>query len=265
METPKYQYLYGPVSSWRFGKSLGIDPISRPEKICTFDCIYCQAGKTQIFAKEREVFVLTEDLIEELRSLPPMKLDTITFAGNGEPTLAKNLGEMIEQIKSFRSEKITVITNASLIHHPDVQEDLLLADQVVAKLDAFSEASLDAVNQPIPNVLMEHIVQGLKNFRRLYRGRLALQIMFVEANRKFAEAIAKIVCKIHPDEVEINTPLRECAVKPLDFETIQAITDLFKRICPKTIQIRQVYERERQASRPICRQATEKRRGKETL
>lgn len=265
MKIQKYKYIYGPVSSWRLGRSLGIDPISRSQKICTFDCVYCQAGKTQVFGQEREIFISTEDLIEEIQSLPAMELDTITFAGNGEPTLAQNLGEMIEQIKSFRKEKVTVITNASLMNRKDVQEDLLLADQVVAKLDAFSEASLDTVNQPMPNVLMEHIIHGLKDFRRLYQGHLALQIMFIRKNQKFAEAIAKIVFKIHPDEVEINTPLRECAVAPLDPKAIQEITNVFQKVCGKAFTIRHVYEHKRKPIHPICKYATEKRRGKENL
>jgi wyosine [tRNA(Phe)-imidazoG37] synthetase (radical SAM superfamily) len=264
MATPKYNYIYGPVSSWRLGRSLGIDPISQPEKTCTFDCVYCQAGATQTFPKEREVFVPTEDLIEEVESLPPMELDTITFAGNGEPTLAKNLGEMIEGIKAFRKEKITVITNASLIHHKDVQEDLLLADRVMAKLDAFSEASLDAVNQPMPNVLMQHIIQGLKDFRHLYHGCLVLQIMFIEANKPYALQIAEIVNAIRPDEVEINTPLRKCAVKPLSPKDIRSIAAHFKKICGPAILVRHVYEAPRKKSKPLCLKSTERRRGKET-
>ncbi|HOW58440.1 MAG TPA: radical SAM protein [Candidatus Omnitrophota bacterium] len=263
MEQARYKYIYGPVASWRFGKSLGIDPISRPEKTCTFDCVYCQAGKTRVFPKAREIFIPTEDLLEEVQSLPPMDLDTITFAGNGEPTLAKNLGEMIEGIKSFRNEKITVITNASLINQKDVQEDLLLADLVVAKLDAFSEASLNDVNQAMPNVLMHHIIQGLKDFRRIYRGRLALQIMFIDANKKYAAQIADIVKEIRPDEIEINTPLRACAVKPLPERDILEITACFTKIGVESFRIRHVYEAPKKTSSPICPQSTERRRGKE--
>lgn len=263
MKYSHYQYLYGPVSSWRFGNSLGIDPISRPEKVCTFDCVYCQAGRTEVFPQEREVFVVTEDLMEEIQALPPMFLDTITFAGNGEPTLAKNLGEMIEAVKALREEEITVITNASLIHRRDVQEDLLLADLVVVKLDAFSKASFDQINQPVSYVLMNHIIQGLKDFRRLYRGRLALQIMFIEANKKYASQIGAIVNEIDPDEVEINTPTRQCAEKPLSVEEITGIAAFFKKTCDSSVLVRHVYEAQIQKSDPFCPSATEKRRGKE--
>ena len=112
MEPPKYKYIYGPVSSWRLGRSLGIDPISSFQKTCTFDCVYCQSGRTEVFSTRREVFVPTEALIQELNSLPEVSIDYITFAGNGEPTLAKNLGGMIRAVKIIRREKIAVITNS---------------------------------------------------------------------------------------------------------------------------------------------------------
>jgi len=263
MEQPKYKYIYGPVSSWRLGRSLGIDPISSFQKTCTFDCVYCQAGRTEIFTEQREVFVPTESLIRELHSLPDVPLDYITFAGNGEPTLAKNLGEMIRAIKLIRKEKIAVITNASLIDRKDVVEDLLLADLVEAKLDASSVASFKAVNQPMPEVLWENIVEGLKSFRKIYQGHLTLQVMFVASNKACAAAIAKIAHQIGPNEVEINTPLRVCAVKPLSIEEITEITAIFRGICGAGIKVRSVYEEKREKSRPFCQPSTERRRGKE--
>jgi wyosine [tRNA(Phe)-imidazoG37] synthetase (radical SAM superfamily) len=265
MEQPKYKYIYGPVSSWRLGRSLGIDPISSFQKICTFDCVYCQAGRTEVFSAQREVFISTEALIHELRSVPATPVDYITFAGNGEPTLAKNLGEMIRAVRMVRNEKIAVITNASLIDRKDVVEDLLLADLVEAKLDASSAASFKAINQPMPEIRWEDIVEGLKAFRKLYRGHLTLQVMFVAGNKACAAAIAKIAHQIGPDEVEINTPLRACAVKPLSVEDIEEITAIFRGICGAKIQVRSVYEAKREKSRPFCQSSTERRRGKETL
>ncbi|MFA7255323.1 MAG: radical SAM protein [Candidatus Omnitrophota bacterium] len=263
MEAPKYKYIYGPVSSWRLGRSLGIDPISSFQKTCTFDCVYCQAGKTEVLSSTREVFVPTEALIHELNSLPEVPLDYITFAGNGEPTLAKNLGEMIRAVKMVRKEKIAVITNASLIDRKDVVEDLLLADLVEAKLDASSAASFKAVNQPMPEILWEDIVEGLKAFRKVYKGHLTLQVMFIASNKACAAALAKIAHQIGPDEIEINTPLRRCAVQPLSIEDIEEITAVFRGICGDKIKVRSVYEKKREKSQPFCHPSTERRRGKE--
>lgn len=263
MEQPQYKYIYGPVFSWRIGRSLGIDPISSFQKVCTFDCVYCQAGRTEIFSSAREVFVPTEALIHELRSLPDVPVDCITFAGNGEPTLAKNLGEMIRAVKMIRPEKIVVITNASLIDRQDVVEDLLLADLVEAKLDASSEASFQGVNQPMSEILWDDLVPGLKSFRKIYKGHLTLQLMFVPSNKGCAAMMAKIAHEIGPDDVEINTPLRASPVKPLSIEEIEQITAIFRGICGDRIRVRSVYEAKREKSRPFSQPSTERRRGKE--
>jgi wyosine [tRNA(Phe)-imidazoG37] synthetase (radical SAM superfamily) len=264
MKQSQYNYIYGPVTSWRIGRSLGIDPISSSEKTCTFDCVYCQAGRTEVLPKDRTVFVPTEALMKEIRSLPDLAADYITFAGNGEPTLAKNLGEMIRAVKMFRKEKIAVITNASLIGRTDVREDLLRADLVEVKLDAPSPESLRRVNRPMPEILFEGILNGIETFRKTYKGHLTLQVMFVASNKACAGDIAKIALKIGPDEIEINTPLRACAVKPLSPEELAQVTETFRKICGDKIKIRSVYEAKREKSKPICRHATERRRGKET-
>lgn len=265
MEHSKYKYIYGPVSSWRLGLSLGIDPLSCRHKTCTFDCIYCQAGKTEVFPRDRGIFVPTATLIEELRSLPEVSIDYITFAGNGEPTLAANLGEMICEVRRLRKEKIAVITNASLLDREDVRQDLLQADLVEAKLDAHAAGLFKKVNRAMPGVSLEKIVGSLKAFREIFRGHLALQVMFVASNKAHAAEIAALAREIGPDEVEINTPLRESAVKPLPPEVIAAITDIFRKVCGAGIRVRSVYEAAREKSRPFNQKATEKRRGKENI
>ena len=246
MGNSKYKYIYGPVSSWRLGRSLGIDPLSCQHKTCTFDCIYCQAGKTEVFPGDRGVFVPTATLIEELRSLPEVSIDYITFAGNGEPTLADNLGEMIREVRLLRKEKIAVITNASLLDREDVRQDLLLADLVEAKLDAHAAGSFKTVNRAMPGVSLEEIVGSLKAFRKVFKGHLALQVMFVESNRAHATEIAGLARDIGPDEVEINTPLRERAAKPLPPEAIEEITGILCRVCGPGIRVRSVYGGERE-------------------
>ncbi len=265
MESSKYKYIYGPVSSWRIGRSLGIDPISSFQKTCTFDCIYCQSGRTEVFSCEREVFVPTDEVIRELRSVPDVAVDYITFAGNGEPTLAKNLGEMIRAVRMVRSEKIAVITNASLIDRKDVQQDLLLADRVEAKLDAASPDSFKKVNRPMFDVIFENILQGLSGFRKIYKGQLVIQAMFTAANKAEAPRIAAMALEIRPDEIEINTPLRVSPAKPLPPEDIAEITAIFRKACGDRIKVRSVYEAKLEESRPFSRPATERRRGKENL
>jgi wyosine [tRNA(Phe)-imidazoG37] synthetase (radical SAM superfamily) len=263
MDKHHYKYIYGPVSSWRLGKSLGVDPISSGKKTCSFDCVYCQAGSTEEIELERKVFVPTHDLISELQKVPSVPLDFITFAGNGEPTLAKNLGDMIREIRKIRPEKIAVITNAARIDREDVQKDLALADVVVAKMDACNEDALYVINHPASGILFRHIFEGLKSFRKMYKGQLALQVMFVKANRGLAKEIAKLAVEIAPDEVELNTPLRASKEMPLSPAEMETVTKAFRETCGK-IPVKSVYEMKREKSSPFCQHSTEMRRGKET-
>lgn len=213
----KYKYVYGPVSSWRLGRSLGIDLVYTGRgKVCSFDCVYCQAGKTRILTDRRNVFIPTDKVTEEINSLPRLKIDCITFSGAGEPTLAKNLGDTIKKIRKTRKTaktKIAVLTNASLIYKKDVQNDLSLADFVIVKLDAHREELFSKIDRPIKKIKFERIIKGLKVFRARYKGKLALQIMFTGENKNFAKHIARLARKFKPDEIQINTPLRPCSVR----------------------------------------------------
>ncbi|MFA4991417.1 MAG: radical SAM protein [Candidatus Omnitrophota bacterium] len=226
MAEPKY--IFGPVFSWRLGVSLGIDPISQAGKVCTFDCVYCQLGETKTFSDKRKVFVPTKEILAELRSAPKRKIDYITFSSSGEPTLAANLGEIIREIRKIRKEKIAVITNSSLIDREDARRDLALADFVLVKLDAHNEGLFRDINRPMPGVRFSGIINGIKEFRAFYKGRLALQVMFVGKNKDSAAEIAGFAKKLGIGEVQINTPLRECGERPLSKEEIKEIKKYFK-------------------------------------
>ncbi len=254
-----YKYIYGPVPSWRLGSSLGIDPVSQKEKICSFDCVYCQIGRTKFFSSERKVFIPVSGVIEEINSLPELHIDYITFSGSGEPTLAGNLGQMIEEIKKTRKERIAVITNSSLIDRKDVQRDLMSSDFVIAKLDAPSKDIFKAVNNPIETIEFDVVVEALKKFRKIYKGKLALQVMFISQNRHTACSIAEIAKEINPDEVQINTPLRPCGISPLSKGELDVIEGYFKGL--NTIS---VYKAEHIKVEPVSKGDTLRRRGKIT-
>lgn len=223
-----FQHIYGPLYSWRLGVSLGIDPLSTKEKICNFDCVYCQLGKTPRLHNERKEFVSPRAVIEEIDSLPPLRIDHFTFSGRGEPTLAKNLGKMIQTLKERQKGRIAVITNSALLHQEDVQKDLFLADYVIAKLDACNQKTLADIDKAAAEISFEKIVSGIKSFKRGFKGRLAVQIMFIEQNKSYARPIADIVRDIAPDEVQLDTPLRACALKPLTREDLEEVKKYFK-------------------------------------
>jgi len=252
-----YKYIYGPVPSWRLGSSLGIDPISKNEKVCTFDCIYCQLGKTKSFNCKRKIFIPVVKIIKELKSLPPVKIDYITFSGRGEPTLAENLGDMIKTVRKIRKEKIAVLTNSSLMDREDVRKDLSLADVVVCKLDAPSQYVFEIVNAPMKGFKIEGIINAIKEFKSFYKRKLALQIMFIEENRQYASEIASMARYIGPDEVQLNTPLRPCGVKALTKSGMGAMEKYFS-----SLNVVSVYGAKRKDVEPISSENTLKRRGK---
>jgi wyosine [tRNA(Phe)-imidazoG37] synthetase (radical SAM superfamily) len=219
--------IYGPVSSWRLGKSLGIDLLSNKGKTCSFDCVYCQLGMTIHPEVERKEFVSLDRLARELKAAEGTAADYATFSGMGEPSLASNLGEAISLVKSALKLPVAVLTNSSLIPKEDVRRELALADVVVAKVDAPTEELFRKINRPIRSQTLAEILKALQLFREEYHGKLALQMMFLEANRDYAAGMAKIAEQLSPDEVQINTPLRPCGVTPLTAKEVAAIAREF--------------------------------------
>jgi wyosine [tRNA(Phe)-imidazoG37] synthetase (radical SAM superfamily) len=215
--------IYGPVPSWRLGKSLGIDLLSTHGKTCSFDCIYCQLGRTAHPAVARKDYVSLDRLAQELRAVEGVAADYATFSGVGEPSLASNLGEAIALVKSVLRLPVAVLTNSSLMTRVNVRHELSLADVVVAKVDAPNEELFHGINRPIIRETLDEILEALQMFREQYRGKLALQMMFVEANKGYAADMAKVAEELSPDEVQINTPLRPCAVSPLPPEEVTVI------------------------------------------
>ena len=215
--------VYGPVASWRLGRSLGIDLLNTRSKVCSFNCVYCQLGETTQFIVEPREFISLEQLTSEIELLSPIKADYATFSGMGEPTLASNLGEAIEHARSILDLPVAVLTNSSLMFREDVRQQLAHADTVVAKLDVPSEELFAMVNRPAPGLHFNQIEDGIRRFRDEYRGKLALQVMFIEANKDYASEIAELARQISPDEVQINTPLRPCSVRPLPSKNIAKV------------------------------------------
>lgn len=202
--------VYGPVRSWRFGESLGIDPIYEIST-CSFNCIYCQLGNIQNITAEVKEYVPTEkvksDFIDMLKS--GKNIDVITYSGSGEPTLASNLGEMAIELKKLAPNiPQLVLTNATLLSNKTVQKNLENIDKVIIKLDAGTEATFKLINRPVKGVSLESTVAGIKEFRKNYRGMVEVQSMFMPVNIKELEEYAKILIEISPDIVQLNTPKR---------------------------------------------------------
>ena len=208
--------VYGPVASWRLGKSLGVDLICSEKKICSFDCIYCQLEKTEKITKQRESFVSLNSVKKELKdALKKTTPDVITLSGTGEPTLAKNMDDVIHIIRELSDLPVAILTNSSLFYDSSVRESLCKLDIIVAKLDASNQEVFKKINRPALEITFEKTLNGIKKLKKDFHGKFALQIMFMKENKDYAADLANLAREINPDEVQINTPLRPCSVKPL--------------------------------------------------
>ncbi|MFB3902876.1 MAG: radical SAM protein [Acidobacteriota bacterium] len=199
--------VYGPVRSWRVGMSLGIDPIC-VNSICSFNCTYCQLGFIQVRINERQVFVPTEKVMRDLSESRWREADIMTVSGSGEPTLAANLGAIVEGLKAYTRKPVLVLTNGTLLHLPEVREDLSNCDKVFVKLDGATEQTFHRINRPVSGVSLEGIISATAAFRQTYRGFLGIQMMFTRVNIGEIRDFAAILNRLQPDEVQLNTPTR---------------------------------------------------------
>ncbi len=231
------QYIFGPVPSRRLGRSLGVDVI--PKKTCTLDCVYCELGPTDQRALRRTEYVPVAPIIADVRTAlsRPERIDTITFSGSGEPTLNSGLGAMIRSVKQLTRLPVAVITNGTLLYLPEVRSDLQEADIVLPSLDAASEKVFQRINRPHPRLRLESMINGLKLFRKEFRGQLWLEILFVKDLNDGDEELARmknIIDEIAPDKVQLNTVVRPPSVtdaEPLSPDKLACIREFFGRGC----------------------------------
>ena len=210
--TAQFSSVYGPVLSWRYGRSLGIDPIGAVST-CSFNCVYCQLGEIERITSDRALFVPTEQILEDLQGFAPWDVDAITLSGSGEPTLALNLGEILKQVKELTGKPTLVLTNGTLLADPQVRSELALADKVSVKLDAVSPDRLRRINRPAPGLTLEQICAGIQQFRAGYPGELGIQTMILAPWDQTTEIeYLRLVKAIAPAEIQLNTPSRP---KPL--------------------------------------------------
>lgn len=202
-------YVYGPVPSRRLGRSLGID--LAPFKTCTYDCVYCQLGRTTCKTLERKEWVPLADVLADLDAGLEARPDYITLAGSGEPTLFSRLDELICRIKSRTDVPVAVLTNGSLLWQAEVRGQLLDADVVMPSLDAGDESLFNAVNRPHADIAFEQMLEGLIAFRDVYRGHYWLEVFLLGGYTGVpadARKIAECVGRIRPDRVLLSTVTR---------------------------------------------------------
>jgi len=228
------KYIYGPVPSRRLGNSLGIDPI--PSKTCNFQCIYCQLGKTTNFTNKRQNFFPREEIITEMEKaieLHEDSIDYITFVGSGEPTLYKDLKELILKAKEFSSKPVCVITNGSLLHNKEVQDALIRSDLILPSLDAGDKRSFLKINRPHPSITFNQLIQGFIDFKKIFQGKFWIEVMLMKGVNDSKEELLKIkknLDLINPERIDFNVPIRppvEKWVKIPDQSLLSILNQIF--------------------------------------
>jgi wyosine [tRNA(Phe)-imidazoG37] synthetase (radical SAM superfamily) len=229
----KYRYLFGPVPSRRFGRSLGVD-LSKP-KTCSLDCVFCQLGRTANVSVERKEYVPAGDVISELKDWLRTngQADYITLSGSGEPTLHSRFGEVLEFIRRKSQIPALLLTNGTMLYLPEVREAASHASIVKVSLSAWDNASYGLVNRPHPDLHFEALVEGEKAFRKGFKGKLFLEVFLIKginAAPVDVKKISALVKGIAPDRVQLNTAVRPPAENfalPLTREEMDALATLF--------------------------------------
>jgi len=212
--------VFGPIQSRRLGNSLGINLLPQEGKLCNFDCIYCECGWNKDGLDDRTIPTAAQvrSALEDKLSacmLEGVPIDSITFSGDGEPTLNPDFPEIIRDTIKLRdayypSAKVSVLSNATRISRPAVFEALRLVDNPILKLDAPTNGLVELINHPQGEFDVENLVEDLEKFE----GNFILQTMFLRSadfdssSPEVLEGWKKIVRRLKPREVMVYTIAR---------------------------------------------------------
>jgi wyosine [tRNA(Phe)-imidazoG37] synthetase (radical SAM superfamily) len=224
--------IFGPVWSRRLGESLGINLLPTNRKICNFNCVYCECGLTPAGAEPAgfpHAGEVKERLIKRLEEMKEKGeyLDSITFAGNGEPTMHPDFARIIDETletrnRIFPEAKVTVLSNATLANDAIIFGALQKADLNILKLDSAIEDTLLHINCPRGHFNMAEMIETLKRFQ----GKLVIQTLFFRGfyNNRLIDnttedelgAWTEILRQVNPEYVMIYSIARDTAVEGLN-------------------------------------------------
>ena len=208
----KHDIVFGPILSRRLGRSLGIDPVMR--NICCQDCIYCEAGKTEILTLKRDEYVPLDNIISELDKVlkDSPELDYITFSGLGEPTLNLKIGDVIRHLKkNYPQHPVCLLTNGMLLGDPQVQQDVADVDLVIPSLDASNAEEFARINRPGSEMDFDTFITGLAHFTHIFKGKIYLELFIVPGINDSDESIARfaeIIRTMRLDKIQLNALAR---------------------------------------------------------
>ncbi len=230
--------VFGPIHSRRLGRSLGINLLPTRGKVCNFDCIYCECGwnrdgrgDTVLPTAAKVRSDLENKLIELMLEGTP--IDSITFSGDGEPTLNPEFPRIIDDTLFLRDAyypkaKVSVLSNATRVHVPEVFAALRKVDNPILKIDAPTDVLVARINQPAPGYELARVVEALERFE----GNFVLQTMFLRSRTfdssasEVLEGWMDIVRRLRPREVMVYTIDRPTPEEGLEAFTVEQMRTL---------------------------------------
>ncbi len=227
--------VFGPVPSRRLGRSLGVDLV--PYKTCSYDCVYCQLGRTTLKTTRQHTWFPLEEIIREVRRQLATCPDYITLSGSGEPTLYTPIHDLIDRLKDLTDIPIAVLTNGSLLWLPQVRQHLTHADLVIPSLDAGDPEMFHLINRPIETIPFWRMLDGLRAFRQDYQGKIWLEVMILDhinTTPRALDNLSRYIGIIAPDKLQLNTVVRPPAEKSAKAVSAGRLDEIAAQLYPAT-------------------------------
>ena len=241
------QIVFGPVQSRRLGVSLGVNLLPVDGKYCNFDCIYCECGRNadgkngkMMLPSRSEVRTALDHKLAEMQQTGNTP-DAITFAGNGEPTIHPDFIGIVNDTVALRNRyapvaKISVLSNATMLHRPEVAEALKQTDMPILKLDSAIESTIALLNRPVGKPVLPELIARLASFG----GRCIIQTMFVHGSyngqivdnttAEELNAWEQAILAVKPQMVMIYTIARDTPTETLYKTPEKTLREIAQRI-----------------------------------
>ena len=244
------EIVFGPIFSRRLGSSLGVNLLPSVGKLCNFDCVYCECGWNKDGAVQGRRFPELQDVELALRekmqkaASEGVPVDSITFSGNGEPTMHPDFAKIIDITLRLRDEffpqaKVSVLSNATLLGREDVSQALRKVDNPILKIDASTQELVQKINKPVGTYRLAEVLENMKKFE----GNFILQTMFLKS-KEFdtvasgaLEAWMDIVRMLRPRQVMVYTIDRETPDKSLEKYTVEEMTAMVQPLLDEGFDI----------------------------
>ena len=218
-------YVYGPILSRRLGRSFGVNLLPVDQKLCSFDCVYCQYGPTKMCSDQIKecVFPSIDDVISELRNVlkKPRTIDYLAFSGNGEPTLHPQFPEIVNEVVKLRNAmrpnlELAIFTNGSRLNHQGILDSLYRIDFPMIKLDAGNENVFQKINRPDEGIEFMHIIEILRKMPRLIIQTLLFSGRITNTCKSSLDCWIDILKELQPEEIHVYSIARPTACEGLE-------------------------------------------------